>query len=56
MSQECHHIDVLWKAKTINDLTMTTTGLVLIFLALAAYRSVLELSDRFDLAGETQAI
>ena len=35
---------------------MTTTGFVLIFLALAAYLRVLEVSERFDLAGETQAI
>lgn len=30
-------------------------GFVLIFFALAAYRNVLEVSDRFDSAGDTQA-
>ena len=35
---------------------MTTTGLVLILLARAAYLSVLDVSDKLDLAGETQAI
>ena len=37
-------------------LTITTTGLVFIRLARAAYRRVLELSDILDLAGDTQAI
>lgn len=37
-------------------LTITTIGLVLILLARAAYRRVLDVSDRFDLAGDTQAI
>ena len=37
-------------------LTITTIGLVLILLARAAYLRVLDVSERFDLAGETQAI
>ena len=38
------------------DLTMTTIGLVLILLARAAYRRVLDVSDKLDLAGDTHAI
>ena len=40
----------------ILKLTMTTTGFVLILFALAAYLRVLELSEKLDLAGDTQAI
>ena len=38
------------------ELTMTTIGLVLILLARAAYRRVLDVSDKLDLAGDTHAI
>ena len=38
-----------------DKITITTTGFVLIFLALAAYRNVFEVSDRLDSAGDTQA-
>ena len=36
--------------------TITMIGFVLIFLARAAYRNVFEVSERFDLAGDTHAI
>jgi hypothetical protein len=36
--------------------TITIIGFVLIFLARAAYRNVFEVSERFDLAGDTHAI
>ena len=35
--------------------TITTTGLLRICFALAAYRSVFKVSLKLDLAGETQA-
>ena len=40
----------------VDELTITTIGLVLILLARAAYRRVFEVSDRLDRAGDTQAI
>ena len=40
----------------IQKLTITTIGLVFILLARAAYLRVLDVSERLDLAGETQAI
>ena len=44
-------------AEVLKDkLTILTTGLVLIFLALLAYRSVFILSVAFDEAGDTHAI
>jgi len=44
------------KIRKSNLLTMTITGLVLIFFARAAYRNVLIVSLAFDLAGDTHAI
>ena len=40
----------------VDELTITTIGLVLILLARAAYRRVFEVSDRLDRAGDTHAI
>lgn len=42
--------------KQVWKLTMTTIGLVRIFFALAAYRSVFTVSLTFDRAGDMQAI
>ena len=50
------HLQVKYNNIRQMRLTMTTTGFVLIFFALAAYLNVLEDSDWLDLAGETQAI
>lgn len=43
-------------SKQVRDLTITIIGFVEIFLALAAYLKVFNVSLAFERAGETQAI